>query len=505
MGVSDMDEKNRVDAVNLFTFLKEYARLSHKPERSLNSDRYREVFWLGNVPREPECASVLWKGESGEDGKRLSVPSDGWLEIRRPERSDPPETPEEAALWVNIDSWEDSKQERPELCSKIPNPDWGSGIDDEEKKKIPKFLNLSDFTEIKTVWDKYIEEEWRAWAEKDRKKEKVQDCYNRLFRLHRAKLQMGDQYELILSVGCLNWVDPNANHEQVKRHVLTLASTIIFDSINAMVTVRADGSMSDVRLETDMLQLHQQPDEVTDQLLKDKKLDLGTDILSDKAKELLKIMAHGLPSGNGSFGKFIDILDEVSVSATNKPVISFSPALILRRRSSRTLIEVFEKIEKDLGDEANEVPPTVRAVAGELGVENRFDSHKKETEKKEWAYEESEEIFFPLKSNDEQKQIIGRMEKQTGVLVQGPPGTGKSQTISNLICHLLAKGQRILITSQKTSALRVLQKKLPPSVADLCVLLLGEGHDQQIALQKSVSEITNRYTLFNESNHYCPK
>ena len=339
MGVSDMDEKNRADAVNLFPFLKEYARLSHKPERSLNSDRYRDVFWLGNVPREPECSCVLWKGEAGEDGKPLSVPSDGWLEIRRPERSDPPDYPEEVAPWVNKDLWEDSKQERPELFSTILNPDWESGINDETEEKIPQFFNLSDFTEIKTVWDKYIEEEWWAWAEKDRKKEKVQDCYNQLFRLHRTKLQMGDQYELILSVGCLNWVDPNENHVQVKRHVLTLASTVIFDSINAVVTVRADGSMSDVSLETDMLQLHQKPDQMTDQLLRDRKLDLGTDILSDKAKELLKIMANGLPSGDGSYGRFIDILDEVSVSATNKPVISFSPALILRRRSSRTLIE----------------------------------------------------------------------------------------------------------------------------------------------------------------------
>ena len=135
-----MDEKSKVDAVNLFTFLKEYARLSHKPVRSLNSDRYREVFWLGNVPREPECSCVLWKCEVGEDGKPLSAPSDGWLEIRRPERSEPPETPEEVAPWVNVDLWADSKQELPELFTTISNPGWESGMDEEEEEKTEKYF-----------------------------------------------------------------------------------------------------------------------------------------------------------------------------------------------------------------------------------------------------------------------------------------------------------------------------------------------------------------------------
>ena len=30
----------------------------------------------------------------------------------------------------------------------------------------------------------------------------------------------------------------------------------------------------------------------------------------------------------------------------------------------------------------------------------------------------------------------------------GPPGTGKSQTIANVICHYLATGRRVLVTSK---------------------------------------------------------
>jgi len=489
-----MDEMNRANAVNLFTFLKEYARLSHKPIRALDSDAYREILWFGNVPKEPECSCSIWKGQNGEDGKPLSFPSEGWLEIRRPDRSEPPEPPEEVVPWINTDIWVDSQQELPALFATILNPDWESGIDDDDK--ISQFLKLSDFPEIQTTWEHYIENKWWAWAENDRKKEKVQDCYNQLFRLHRAKLQMGDQYELILAVGCLRWIDPKENNEKIKRHVLTLAATVRFDSTNAIVTVQADGSMSDVHLETDMLLLNQQPDEETDLLLKERKLELGTDILGDRAKELLKSMAHGLPSGDG---KFIDTLDEVHGAPTNSPIIYFSPAIILRKRSSRTLISFCEQIETNLSDNLKTIPPAVRTIIGEQGVNNGFEGSNKEIEKR-GKYNESGEVYFPLSANSEQKRIIERLERQTGVLVQGPPGTGKSQTIANLICHLLANGKKVLITSQKTPALRVLKEKLPSSVADLCVLLLGEGNEQQTALQKSVSEITTRYTSFDESD-----
>lgn len=489
-----MDEMNRSNAVNLFTFLKEYARLSHKPIRTIDSDAYREILWFGNVPKEPECSCSIWKGQNGEDGKPLSFPSEGWLEIRRPNRSEPPEPPEEVVPWIKPDLWVDSQQELPELFSTILNPDWESGFDDDEN--IPQFLNLSDFPEIQPTWEQYIEKEWWSWAENDRRKEKVQDCYNQLFRLHRAKLQMGDQYELILSVGCLSWVDPKETNEKIKRHVLTLAATVKFDSTNAVVTVQADGSMSDVHLETDMLRLNQKPDEVTDLLLKERKVELGTDILCDKAKDLLKSMAHGLPSGDG---KFIDTLDEVPPSPTNSPIICFSPALILRKRSTRTLISFCEQIETNLDDNLGILPPAVRTVVGEQGVNDGFEGSNKEIEKR-GKYNESGEVYFPLAANNEQKLIIERLESQIGVLVQGPPGTGKSQTIANLICHLLANGKKVLITSQKTPALRVLKGKLPSSVADLCVLLLGEGNDQQTALQKSVSEITTRYTSFDESD-----
>jgi 3-deoxy-D-manno-octulosonate 8-phosphate phosphatase KdsC-like HAD superfamily phosphatase len=79
------------------------------------------------------------------------------------------------------------------------------------------------------------------------------------------------------------------------------------------------------------------------------------------------------------------------------------------------------------------------------------------------------------------------------VLVQGPPGTGKSHTIANLICHLLATGQRTLITAKTPRALQVLEGLIPDELRPLCINLLGSsGIDERRSLQSSVNGILRK-------------
>lgn len=69
------------------------------------------------------------------------------------------------------------------------------------------------------------------------------------------------------------------------------------------------------------------------------------------------------------------------------------------------------------------------------------------------------ELFFPMPYNEEQVSIVRKLEANNGVVVQGPPGTGKTHTIANVICHYLAQGKRVLVTSKGETALSVLQEK----------------------------------------------
>jgi very-short-patch-repair endonuclease len=77
------------------------------------------------------------------------------------------------------------------------------------------------------------------------------------------------------------------------------------------------------------------------------------------------------------------------------------------------------------------------------------------------------------------------------VLVQGPPGTGKSHTIANLIGHLLAKGKRILVTSQTSKALKVVREKVVSPLQPLCVANLSNDSESKAQLKESINGIVN--------------
>ena len=109
--------------------------------------------------------------------------------------------------------------------------------------------------------------------------------------------------------------------------------------------------------------------------------------------------------------------------------------------------------------------------------------------------------LFPLPANPEQMRIMDRLRSNNGVVVQGPPGTGKTHTIANLMSALLAQGQRVLVTSQKAQALRVLRDKLPPEVAKLCVSVTDLDRGGSAELEGSVKAMSNRYAGFDPAAH----
>ena len=73
------------------------------------------------------------------------------------------------------------------------------------------------------------------------------------------------------------------------------------------------------------------------------------------------------------------------------------------------------------------------------------------------------------------------------MLVQGPPGTGKTHSIANIAAHLLATGNRVLITSETPKALRVLKDKLPEAYQPFFVEVL----EQTDSLERVVETIIN--------------
>lgn len=71
-----------------------------------------------------------------------------------------------------------------------------------------------------------------------------------------------------------------------------------------------------------------------------------------------------------------------------------------------------------------------------------------------------EDLLTPLLSDSSQLKAICAVDAGRDLVLEGPPGTGKSQTITNLIAHLLARGKTVLFVSEKMAALEVVHRRL---------------------------------------------
>ncbi len=107
-------------------------------------------------------------------------------------------------------------------------------------------------------------------------------------------------------------------------------------------------------------------------------------------------------------------------------------------------------------------------------------------------FRDSRSVVFPFPSNSSQRRVALLADEQENriILVQGPPGTGKSLTIANVACHLVAKGKRVLICSQKDKALSVVDETLGELGLDhLPMTLLRQDADSRGELRARLDSI----------------
>ena len=181
------------------------------------------------------------------------------------------------------------------------------------------------------------------------------------------------------------------------------------------------------------------------------------------------------------------------------PAVRFAPALILRKRPQIGMLRVYDALIDQLSGDSPKIPNGWGGLVEDGGFGG---SNADETSTVQSPEDRPSEIYFPLPKNREQEQIVEAFNRQRGVLVQGPPGTGKSHTIANLICHLLATGQRVLVTAETAQALRVVKDKLPEELQPLCISLLGQGGDAFAELSRSVQGITTRQASYAQGDDH---
>lgn len=164
-----------------------------------------------------------------------------------------------------------------------------------------------------------------------------------------------------------------------------------------------------------------------------------------------------------------------------KVAVTYQSAIILTKRPSVTagvLHELTQIAEKPSG--------IYRETALSIINEEYAQSKEKSVPVKDLNKITDFYPITPLSLSDSQLQVVKNIDNSKFVAVQGPPGTGKSQTIVNLVAHLVANGKTVLVASRMDKAVDVVADRLNDLGASHMALRAG-----RLNYQRQLSEELN--------------
>lgn len=440
-----------------------------------------------------------------------------WLVVERLHETKPPEISNPLLVpWVQMTQ---SPSDEPKLRDAIDDAglidtrttasSHGTEIPQEDSVKPSvqsrKVVALSEYEQashVRSLFTTYLTNEWRPWAESEKLRRKTIQLYAKLFTL-KQQLEGGiveTQIELLWGVGIGLWQTESG---AVNYPLLGRLVELSLNPETAEIEIRPRDV--DARLEVDWYAAAD---------------NLGVPDLERAAKEFFsKATKTFSPFDRGTYEPLLRSAvthldangvywpDEVPAEDRSLPKaqgqlkVTDTWVLFARPRTNSLFIQDLEQFKKS-AEESNEYPPAVAAVVTDPATDNPVINlptfrgasasyHSDSSEGK--AGTKARDLYFPKPFNDEQVRIIQLLDAFDGVVVQGPPGTGKTHTIANVICHYLAEGHRVLVTSMKDAALGVLHDQLPDEIRPLAISLLTseqEGMKQfEHAIHKIASEV----------------
>ena len=209
----------------------------------------------------------------------------------------------------------------------------------------------------------------------------------------------------------------------------------------------------------------------------------------DKVEHLLEGLIDvvpDLPLTNEGIQIFLttlkSIIPDINIdeNVTDKLTVSHKSAIILTKRPTVTaglLHELTQMAEMPVG--------VYRETALSI-IQEEFSKSKKAKTQQGIAFDnkknKKEESFYPITPLDlsnSQKDVLEATKQYPVVSVCGPPGTGKSQTIVNLVSHLVASGKTVLVASRMDKAVDVVSERLNNLGAPFLCLRAGRANYQK--------------------------
>jgi very-short-patch-repair endonuclease len=424
-----------------------------------------------------------------------------WLEVARLAKRPPPVLGDlELKCWVILP---DNTETKPKIRSEITGPTLvEAGLID--ATDVPESVRLDDYEHalrLSNSFDAYVAGPWAQWSLDERQRRRAIALYNALFALRQLLDGASETpIELVCGIGFSTLYRAN---QRMRHPLLTVPMEIALNDVSHAIEVRPrlealPGIETDVLDKMELVSVDEWQNFTAKFVA-----DLEDEPLSPFAREtfepLLKRAVAVLDSDA------IYTPDQRNPQNRNMPSVETTLQIsdvfgfFQRERRATQLMEDLRRfrlaIEND--DEEIEFPAAVNAV-----VTDPADGPSDEDYPAFRGIStipgitssdgSGQDLFFPKPFNREQVEVVQRLALRPGVVVQGPPGTGKTHTIANIISHYLALGKRVLVTSQKAPALKVLRGQLPVAIRPLAVSLLDSDRDGLKQFQESVDIIAER-------------
>lgn len=362
-------------------------------------------------------------------------------------------------------------------------------------------LAAQDLPALSSLLKTYLREQWKPWTEHEKGVRKSIALYSELFMLSQ-KMQgnlVDTALELVWGIGVAVQKQGAAT---LTYPLLTQAVELTLDDKTMALEVRPNSH--DSRLELDIYAAQDNQGVAKLEAVGKQFFEQQPSINpfeSASFAPLLRSAASMLDAAGSYWPDQAATDDRTLPKAAENLCVTDTWALLARPRASNLLVQDLARFEAVVasGDPEQLLPGALQALFLDPATENidvelphfrglsavSGSSH---------ASAKPSELYFPKPYNDEQVQIIQMLEVHDGVVVQGPPGTGKTHTIANVICHYLASGKRVLVTSMKDPALAVLQEKLPEPIRPLAVSLLSSEADGMRQFDFAISKIAAEVT-----------
>lgn len=345
---------------------------------------------------------------------------------------------------------------------------------------------------------------WSAWAAGEIPRRKTISLYGDLFAIkHQLESEeTAKPHELVWGVGIAAWklnYEERAGSTRVdfQYPLLTQAMELALDETTLAIVLRPRSV--DPRFEFDAFSACQLSSTADVERAAREALAKGVDrpvtpFDPGSYEHLLKLVAGNLHEK----GRFMNDA-KTFPTPTDELQVSDCWAVLSRPRPNNYLHEDIQRLkgrlaancEIPLGPLALVTPPSDQQMVYEPVAFRGLSGYTGS------AKGEPRELYFPLPYNQEQVTIVEQLERSDGVAVQGPPGTGKTHTIANIICHYLATGRKVLVTSKGEQALEVLQSKIPKEVQPLTVALLAGDREGMRQFQSSIEAIIHNVSQLN--------